>query len=65
MIADATRKAPQTASDLVPVLFKRKMDEHQTGFAFGETVAHVNYMVVQGQVTQTRDPDGILRIRAV
>lgn len=65
LIAEATRKAPQTASSLVPVLFKRKMDEHQTGFAFGETVAHVNYMVAQGQVTETRDPDGILRIRAV
>ena len=65
MIAEVTRKAPQTASDLVPVLFKRKMDEHQTGFAFGETVAHVNYMIAQGWVTETRDPDGILRIRMV
>ena len=65
LIAEATRTAPQTASSLVPVLFKRKMDEHQTGFAFGETVAHVNYMVAQGRVTETRDADGILRIRAV
>ena len=65
MIADAARQAPRTASDLVPVLFKRKMDAHQTGFAFGETVAHVNYMIAQGRVTETRDQDGILRIRAV
>jgi len=65
LIVEATRKAPQTASSLMPVLFKRKMDEHQTGFAFGETVAHVNYMVAQGRVTETRDADGILRIRAV
>ncbi len=65
MISEATRAAAQTASDLVSVLFKRKMDEHQTGFAFGETVAHVNYMVAQGHVTETRDADGILRIRAV
>jgi glyoxylase-like metal-dependent hydrolase (beta-lactamase superfamily II) len=65
MIAEATRQAPQTATDLVPVLFKRKMDAHQTGFAFGETVAHVNYMIAQGWVTQARDEDGIVRIRAV
>jgi glyoxylase-like metal-dependent hydrolase (beta-lactamase superfamily II) len=63
MIAEATRQAPRTASDLVPVLFKRKMDAHQTGFAFGETVAHVNYMIAQGRVAETRDPDRILRIR--
>ena len=63
LIAEATQKAPQTASDLVPVLFKRTMDAHQTGFAFGETVAHVNYMIAQGRVVETRDDDGILRIR--
>ena len=65
LIAEATRVAPQTAMDLVPVLFKRKMDAHQTGFAFGETVAHVNYMVAQGRVTETRGRDRILRISAV
>jgi glyoxylase-like metal-dependent hydrolase (beta-lactamase superfamily II) len=63
LIDDAVRIAPQTASDLVPVLFKRKMDAHQTGFAFGETVAHVNYMIAQKRVVETRDPDGILRLR--
>jgi glyoxylase-like metal-dependent hydrolase (beta-lactamase superfamily II) len=63
LIADAARQAPQSAADLVPVLFKRQMDAHQTGFAFGETVAHVNFMLARGDLVESRDPDGILRVR--
>ena len=65
LIADACREAPRTAADMLPVLFKRALDPHQTGFAFAETVAHVNYMVSLGELTQERGADGILRIRTV
>jgi len=61
LIADAVRLAPRSAFDLVPVLFKRQMDAHQTGFAFGETVAHINYMLSRGDLIEARDDDGILR----
>jgi glyoxylase-like metal-dependent hydrolase (beta-lactamase superfamily II) len=64
LIADAAGESPRTAADLLPVLFKRQMDAHQTGFAFGETIAHINYMVARGELAQTRDPDGVLRVRA-
>lgn len=63
LIADACRTQPRAAADLLPVMFKRQLDAHQTGFAFGEVLAHVNYMLARGQLTQSRDPDGILRIR--
>ena len=63
LIADACRDAPRTAADMLPVLFKRALDPHQTGFAFAETVAHVNYMVSLGVLSQERGDDGILRIR--
>ena len=64
LIAEAARAAPCTAADLLPVLFKRQMDAHQTGFAFGEVLAHVNYMRRRGELTQVRDADGVLRVRA-
>jgi glyoxylase-like metal-dependent hydrolase (beta-lactamase superfamily II) len=33
---------PRTAAELVPVLFKRKLDLHQTTFAMGEAIAHLH-----------------------
>jgi glyoxylase-like metal-dependent hydrolase (beta-lactamase superfamily II) len=65
LIAEACATEPKSAADLVPVLFKRQMDSHQTGFAFGETLAHVNYMRRRGELIQTRGEDGILRTRTV
>ncbi len=32
----------KTAAELIPVLFDRKLDPHEIGFAFGETIAHLN-----------------------
>lgn len=63
LIADAARGGPRTAAELLPVLFKRQMDSHQTGFAFGETLAHMNYMRARGELLQERCADGILRVR--
>jgi glyoxylase-like metal-dependent hydrolase (beta-lactamase superfamily II) len=65
LIADSCRAAPRTPAEMLPVLFKRVMDPHQTGFAFGEVVAHVNYMIGRGELVQERGGDGILRIRSV
>ncbi|HYZ42566.1 MAG TPA: MBL fold metallo-hydrolase, partial [Stellaceae bacterium] len=39
---------PQTASQLVPLLFPRLLDRHQMGFALGEAVAHLNYLMHRG-----------------
>jgi glyoxylase-like metal-dependent hydrolase (beta-lactamase superfamily II) len=65
LITEAAKMAPRTAADLLPVLFKRQMDAHQMGFAFSETVAHTNFMVTRGDLIQSLDPDGVLRLRAV
>lgn len=50
-IAAACAEGPLTAAQLIPVLFRRTLDPHQTSFAFGETLAHVNLMVRTGQLT--------------
>ncbi len=62
MIATACREAPKTSAELVPVVFhKYPLDAHQTGFAAGELIAHVNYMLNEGRLIVQPQSDGILR----
>ncbi|CAN5231551.1 MBL fold metallo-hydrolase [soil metagenome] len=66
MIAAACKDTPQTSAELVPVVFhKHKLDAHQTGFAAGELIAHVNHMLNQNRLTIVEQPDGVLRFKAV
>jgi hypothetical protein len=46
------------------VLFKRELDAYQTGFALGETVAHLNYLLADGTVRRAENADGIYRYTA-
>jgi glyoxylase-like metal-dependent hydrolase (beta-lactamase superfamily II) len=56
--------APEaTAADLLPVLFRRKLDTHQTFFAMGEAIAHLNYLWHQGRLQRVQDDDGCYRFR--
>ena len=64
-IATACTAAPRTVAEVLPVLFPRALDAHQTGFAFGEVLAHVNYMLHRGEVAMVTDAAGIQRIRRV
>lgn len=65
MIAAACRESPKTSAELVPVVFyKYPLDAHQTGFAAGELIAHVNYMLNEGRLVVEPHTDGILRFRA-
>nr|MDQ6881961.1 MBL fold metallo-hydrolase [Pseudomonadota bacterium] len=41
-VMQACSESPQSAADVLPVLFKRKLDLHQTTFAMGESVAHLH-----------------------
>ncbi|CAL80275.1 putative Metallo-hydrolase/oxidoreductase superfamily protein; Beta-lactamase-like [Bradyrhizobium sp. ORS 278] len=63
MIAEACRDETRTSAQLVPVVFhKHVLDPHQMGFAAGELIAHVNYMLVEGRLT-AREIDGVLHYR--
>lgn len=65
MIAAACRETAKTSAQLVPVVFyKHKLDAHQTGFAAGELIAHVNHMLAQKRLTQELGSDGVLRFTA-
>ena len=52
---------PTTAAELMPVLFRRKLDRHQMGFALGEALAHLHYLVGQGAVAGATGDDGVER----
>ena len=56
---------PGSAVDLLPVLFRRPLDRHQTAFALGEALAHLHYLEGQGALVRECGPDGVDRfIRA-
>ena len=57
----ACARAPTSAAELLPVLFRRKLDLHQTTFAMGEAIAHLHALWFQGQLRRTQDADGVLR----
>ena len=57
----ACRQQPLSAFELLPVLFKRPLDLHQTTFAMGESVAHLHRLWFAGQLQRTRGPDGVWR----
>ena len=55
---------PRSAAELVPFVFTRRLDPHQMGFAFGEVLAHVNYMLRRGKLKPIDTADGIQRTAA-
>jgi hypothetical protein len=54
-------ESPQSAYDVLPVLFKRPLDVHQSTFALGEAVAHLNLLWWSGQLQRVHSADGIYR----
>ncbi len=43
-------REPQTAAELLPILFKRDLDVHQIVFAMSECLAHLRYLQIQGRL---------------
>jgi glyoxylase-like metal-dependent hydrolase (beta-lactamase superfamily II) len=60
-IAKACQRHPLSVADIVPHVFLRELDEHQTGFAFGEVLAHVNYMLGRDRLVLQTGGDGVDR----
>jgi glyoxylase-like metal-dependent hydrolase (beta-lactamase superfamily II) len=63
-VMQACSEKPCSAADIIPVLFKRAMDMHQTTFAMGESIAHLHMLWYANQLTRTLDADGVLRFFA-
>ncbi|WP_340666119.1 MBL fold metallo-hydrolase [Rhodocyclus gracilis] len=52
---------PHCAAELLPILFERELDAHQTMFAMGEAIAHLNWLEHAGRLRRCRSDDGIIR----
>jgi glyoxylase-like metal-dependent hydrolase (beta-lactamase superfamily II) len=64
-VMQACAQAPQTAADLLMLLFKRKLDLHQTTFAMGESVAHLHALWFKGKLRRELGADGVYRFTTV
>ena len=61
----ACREKPCSAADLLPVLFKRKLDLHQTTFAMGEAVAHLHALAGMRRLAGHVDEHGVKRFSVI
>jgi glyoxylase-like metal-dependent hydrolase (beta-lactamase superfamily II) len=64
-VLKACAVSPQHAAALLMVLFRRKLDLHQTTFAMGESVAHLHALWLAGRLMRRLDADGIYRFSTV
>ena len=54
---------PSSAADVLPVMFKRELDLHQTTFAMGEVIAHLHFLWFKGELKREFCTDGIYRFK--
>lgn len=52
---------PQSAVDIVPVMFPRALDAHQLTFAIGEALAHLHQLWFAQKLQRTLGSDGVFR----
>lgn len=64
-VMEACAASPGSGADMLPVLFKRKLDLHQTTFAMGEAIAHLHLLWHAGRLARTRDAEGIWRFSTI
>ena len=60
-VLQACAAQPLHAAGLLPVLFRRPLDLHQTTFAMGEAIAHLHALWLDGRLQRLQGPDGVWR----
>ena len=60
-LLDSLEAHAASAGELLPVLFRRPLDAHQTFFAMGEAIAHLHYLYYAGQANRSVGGDGVVR----
>jgi glyoxylase-like metal-dependent hydrolase (beta-lactamase superfamily II) len=65
-LADAVAGAatPQSAADVIPVLFRRPLDIQQRFFAMGEAIAHLNHLWHAGRIERVISVNHAIRFAA-
>lgn len=62
-LENSCEHAPKSAAESLDVLFQRALDTHQTMFAMGEAIAHLNYLEQAGRLSRSIDADGVIRFQ--
>ncbi|ALG75103.1 metallo-beta-lactamase [Azospirillum thiophilum] len=62
---EALCATPQTAAAVTRALFPRPLDTHQTVFALGEAVAHLNHLIAKGRLERRAAGPGVDLYRRV
>lgn len=57
----AALDSPRSAAELLPLLFRRELDNHQMMFAMGEAIAHLNHLVHRDEAQRVEDGAGRIR----
>jgi glyoxylase-like metal-dependent hydrolase (beta-lactamase superfamily II) len=60
-VREACASGPQSAANLLSVLFKHPLDLHQTTFAMGEAIAHLHALWHRGELQRSLGADGVWR----
>ncbi len=60
-VMQACAAKPCSAAELIPLLFKRELDLHQTTFAMGESIAHLHALWYEGRLERSLGADGVYR----
>lgn len=56
---------PQSAVDIVPIMFRRPLDAHQLSFALGEALAHLHKLWRDGELRLIKGHDGVIRFQQI
>jgi glyoxylase-like metal-dependent hydrolase (beta-lactamase superfamily II) len=56
---------PQSAADIVPIMFQRELDMHQLTFAMGEALAHLHRLWYAGELRRFRDENHVWRFVSI
>ena len=64
-IEETCQDEPQTAKDLLPVLFKRHLDARQMMMALGEAIAHCHLLMHRNRLERSEGEDGRFWFRSV
>lgn len=51
---------PRRAIECFQPLFRRSIGPREQGLALAETLAHLNYLYLRGQITRAADPEGVM-----
>lgn len=64
-IVGAAQGRALSAADVLPIMFKRKLDSHQLTFAMGEALAHLHLLWFEGNLIRVLDATNIHRFELV